>query len=198
MLDDEKVLAEAQSARHAYYGVRESRHGAVAGLSDCLQTDPLRKDFVALAKLCIENAVKAADFVLVASDFHIGHDRKPELPCDYINAALLERYMTQGYGVNPEPPETRWNRQETRLKSVAHNFGKSFDLYDWLMTAAGLEAWFRVAWPYGDDKITRYYGAAAYAEISNDPRLLRLLVELRPTVIDELEEAYGKLYRGGQ
>jgi len=193
MTVDDKLLDEARSARHAYYGVRGAQAGPLSNQPPDLESDPHRRDFVALARMCMESGVKTSDFVLVASDFYIGQDRKPELPRDFLNAALVERYSSLGHGINPAPPEERWNMQETRLKTVARNFGADFDVFNWLLVVNGLEAWFRVAWPYGTAKLMRFHGQTAYTEMSNDPRITRLLRKLRGTVVEELEETFGKL-----
>lgn len=198
MVDNDKLLDEARSARHAYYGVRGNRAGLLSEQPPDLESDPYRKDFTSLARMCLENGIKTADFVMVASEFYIGQDRKPELPRDFLNTALMERYSSIGSGVDPTPPKARWNMQENRLKTVARTIGPKFDVFNWLLMATGLEAWFRVAWPLGTEKLMRFYGQTAYTEMVNDPRITRLLRELRGTVVEELEAIYGKLHGEGE
>ena len=196
MLEQEKIMGAARSARNAYYGVRGHRAGLLSEQPAALESDPHCKHFVALGRLCLENGVNAADFVLVAANMYIGQDRKPELPQDFLNPSLLGRYAEQGHGTDRTPPEDRWKRQEYRLREVSLRYGPKFLVNNWLAQAAGLEAWFRVAWPYGDDYLMRHYGASAYAELVADPRIVRLLRKIRLSVVEELEELYGKLQGG--
>ena len=198
MIDNDELLEEACSARRAYYGVRGAHAGLLSEQSPDLASDPYRKDFVGIARMCADNGIKASDFIMVAANFYIGQDRKPELPRDFMNAALMERYSTLGHGIDPTPPEDRWKMQETRLRSVARTIGPNFDVVNWMLRAAGLESWFRVAWPYGDNAVKKFYGAAAHAEMVQDPRLTSLLRRVRPVVVEELEEEFGKLYGGGE
>lgn len=190
----EQVLEEAREARRAYLGTRAV--GLISGGAPDLESDPDRKHYIRVATQCIENGIKAGDFIRVASRLYIGQDRYPDVPEDYVNASLITRYKAQGHGVDPTPPEVRWDMQERRLKGVASRFGVTFDVFGWLLHAPGLESWFRVLWPYNDRQIAKYHGAEAYAELSEDPRIVRLMRLHRPEALQEMENEYGKLYAG--
>jgi len=190
------VLTAAECARNAYLGVHGRDVGELSEAYGDVRNDPDFRYYKKIAEMCIARSVRSTDYMLEASAYYIAMNRKPELPQDYVNEMLLNRFCEQNVEIDPEPPEHRWQRYENRLKGVARRYGDGFDVFGWLLSAGGLEAWFRVAWPHGDATLKKYYGASAYNEMVKDPRITRFLRERRPLVVEELQENFGELYGG--
>jgi len=194
--DDTTIIDAAKRTRSMYMSLCDSRVGLLSDMYTDFENDSDSRHYMKIAEMCLVKKADPAKFVREASEYYIGPGRKPELPIDYVNEALLDRFCEQGGAINPVLPIRRWEMYESRLTDVASRFGEGFDVFNWLLSATGIEAWFRVAWPYGEEQIKKFYGHTAYQEMFSDPRITRLLREVRPTVVEELESEYGKLYGG--